>query len=431
MKRALFSVEMNKRTNHLIFFLLAAACFMFARGQAMAQQVTDSRDGEKIKRVVSSGSSGPDGMVSFKLEQGGRVAVDNRTTGKIVVIGWDKDTVEATATSERGVEAVKFAVVETTERTIWLKADYLKRPEDEKPSPEDAKPLPENEKPRPEATPTVTAPSSTFELPPLPVDLPKIIRMPIPNYDGVKEPPTRDGKPIEVHIEVRVPRYAELNVIKVIRSRVEVTGIETPIVVLGDRSDVVLKNVREAEVRTRSGGVSIEDTSGFVEVVTASGPVSVRRAENNVRVLTISGNIELECVEGRVNVDSADGAVTLLNVQGDVEANASNSIVRWAGAIRGDGRYHLKTMSGSVEMAVRDKPPGFTAALSSYTGTIENDFQLQLKQSIEQHLEGEINRRIVGRHGDGQAQITLDSFDGKVKLSKLSPAELKECKRKN
>jgi DUF4097 and DUF4098 domain-containing protein YvlB len=148
-------------------------------------------------------------------------------------------------------------------------------------------------------------------------------------------------------------------------------------------------------------------------------------------VLTISGDIELECVDGRVNVDSADGSITLTNVQGDVEANASNSIVRWTGAIRGDGRYHLKTMSGAVEMAVRDKPPGFTAALSSYSGTIENDFQLQLKQSVEQHLEGEINRRIVGRLGNGQAQITLDSFDGKVKLSRIAPAELKECKKKN
>jgi hypothetical protein len=88
-------------------------------------------------------------------------------------------------------------------------------------------------------------------------------------------------------------------------------------------------------------------------------------------------------------------------------------------------------MSGSVEMAVRDKTPGFTAALSSYRGTIENDFQLQIKQSTEQHQEGDVNRRIVGRHGNGQAQITLDSFDGRVKLAKLAPGALKECKSQN
>jgi hypothetical protein len=79
-------------------------------------------------------------------------------------------------------------------------------------------------------------------------------------------------------------------------------------------------------------------------------------------------------------------------------------------------------------MSVRDKPPGFTVTLSSYRGTIENDFQLQVKSSNEQHQETDINRRIVGRLGDGKAQITLDSFDGKVKLAKLSPGAVTECK---
>ena len=411
---------MNKRTNKLIFFLLAAVWLAFARGHAAAQQITNPQDGQKIGPPVSSGTSGQEGHVSFKLERGDHIAVDNRTTGRIVITGWDKDTVEATATSERGVELVRFFIKETNDRYIHLKADYLKRPEDEVPRPEPS--------PLPESTAAAPVPSGTPGVSPSPTEMPRKILMP---GDVLPEPPLRDGKPVEVHLEVRVPRYAEIELIRVIRSRVEVTGIETPIVVVGNKGDVVLKKVREAEVRTRSGAVSIEDTAGFIEVITASGTVSVRRAENDVRVLTISGDIELECVEGRVNVDSADGSITLTNVQGDVEANASNSAVRWTGAIRGDGRYHLKTMSGLVEMAVRDKPPGFTAALSTYSGTIENDFQLQLKQSIEQHPEDKINRRIVGRLGNGQAQITLDSFDGKVKLSRLAPAELKDCKGRN
>lgn len=407
---------MSERTHKVRFFLLVMACFLCVCGHTTLAQQT--------KRVVSTGTSGQEGSISFKLEQGGRVAVDNRTTGRIVVIGWDKDTVEATAISERGVEMVRFTVTETPERNIWLKADYLKRLEDERPRVEAT--------PRPEATPNVSAPTPALELPPLPADLPGQIRVPASKHDGVIEPPVRgDGKSVEVHLEVRVPRYTQIDLIRVIRSRVEVTGIETSIVVLGDKSDVVIKNVRDAEVRTRSGAVEIEDAAGLVEVVTASGPVRIRRAQADVRVLSISGDMEIECVRGRVNVDSADGSITLTNIQGDVEANASNSSVLFTGAIREDGRYHLKTMSGTVEMLLRDKPPGFTAALSSYRGTIENDFKLQIKQSGEQHQEGDINRRIVGRHGNGQAQITLDSFDGKVKLAKLAPGSIKECKIQN
>jgi Putative adhesin len=389
---------MNERTHKVIFFLLATTCFLFARAERVTAQQT------------------ADGQVSIKLERGGSVAVDNRTTGRITVIGWDKDTVEATATSERGIEAVRVSFKETAViKSIWLKADYLKRAEDEKP--------------RPEPPPAVTTSTDPLEIPPLPKVLPGQIRLPGDSkYEGPIDPPMRDGQPIEVHLEVRVPRYAQINLIRVIRSPVLVTNVENPIIVLGEKSDIVLRNVRDAEVRTRSGAVEIEDAAGFVEVVTTSGAVRVRRAQADVRVLSISGDIDLECVRGRVNIDSADGSITLTNIQGDVEANASNSNVLFTGAIREDGRYHLKTMSGTVEMAVRDKPPGFTASLSSYRGTIENDFQLQLKQSGEQHQEGDINRRIIGRHGNGQAQITLDSFDGRVKLGKLSPGAMKECK---
>jgi hypothetical protein len=392
------------------------------------------------------GEREPGAPVSVKLERGGHVSVDNRTTGRIRIIGWDRDTVEATATSERGVEAVRFAVRETPEKYIWLKADYLERDGD-KPPRLDVKPRPEAT-PQSEETPPQESPKESPKIAPAPSTLPLasgrpaimkgpfrlpgIIRRPEAladeDYTG---PPMVDGQPLEVHLEVRVPRYAEIELIKVIRSPVEVTGVETPIVVLGNKGDVVLKNVRDAEVRTRSGSVEIEDAAGFVEVVTAGGPVQVRRAGGDVRVLSISGKIEIECVRGRVNVDSADGSVTLSNVQGDVEANSSNSNVLFTGAIREDGRYHLKTMSGAIEMAVRDKAPGFTAALSSYTGTIENDFQLQLRQSSEQHMETDVNRRIIGSHGNGRAQITLDSFDGKIKLAKLSPGAVKECKIQN
>jgi Putative adhesin len=418
------SIKMSKRTRINIFFLLAITVFLFNFERVTAQQASITQEGQKIVRAASSGETVQEGRVSIKLERGGHVAVDNRTTGRIRIIGWDRDTVEATATSERGVEAVRFAVKDSPDKFIWLKADYLKREGDDAPRPEPA--------PMPEATPITPAPSPALGIPPLPAELPKQIRMPGGSKsDIVIDPPRRDGRPIEVHLEVYVPRYAEIELIKVSRSPVEVTNVETPIVVLGGQSDVVLRNVGEGEVRTRSGSVEIEDAAGLVEVVTSSGAVRVRRAGGDVRVISISGNVEIDCVRGHVNVDTAGGSITLSNIQGDVEASASNSNVLYTGAIREDGRYHLKTMSGAVEMAVRDKPPGFTAALSSYRGTIENDFQLQIKQTREQHQEGEVNRRVVGRHGDGQAQITLDTFDGKVKLGKLAPGAMKECKLGN
>jgi hypothetical protein len=406
---------MNERMLKILFITAATAGCLLALASAsvMAQQVT-SAEGSTAAAVTR----GREGQITVKLERGGKVSVDNRTTGRIVVIGWDKDTVEARATSERGIEAVRFSVQgDSSDRTVWLKADYARAEKFE------------NE-PRPAVPAATSEPSTAPENAAPPAGLPKQIRMPgTSTEDEVDDPPMRDERPLEVHLEVRVPRYAELEVIKVIRSYVEVSGVETSVLVLGSKGDVSLKNVGAAEVRTRGGAVAVDNSSGLVDVVTVSGPVRVRHAGGDVRVLSSSGQVEIECVRGRVNVDSASGLVRLDNIFGDVDASTSNSDVLFSGALRKDGRYHLKSMSGAVEMALRDKPPGFTAALSSYRGLIENEIKLNIKQA-SQHEET-INRRIIGRYGDGQAQITLDTFDGKVKLGKLAPAEVKECKVQN
>ena len=77
---------------------------------------------------------------------------------------------------------------------------------------------------------------------------------------------------------MRVPRYAEIELIKVVKSSVEIRDIDAPLSIFGDKGDVVLKNVREAEVHTRSGAIEIENASGFVDLVTTSGPIRVRRS---------------------------------------------------------------------------------------------------------------------------------------------------------
>ena len=387
--------------------------------------------------------------VSVKLERGDKISVDNRTTGRIRITGWDKDYVEARATSERGVEAVRYRVGDASpQKSVWLKADYARRNEAKtagseskseasleseastetetnsamiktrtgstitKPTPPTA-PMGATAKPRPPAG--GDKPEMTYEL-----------KRDISNDDN--DPPLRDdGRPYEVDLEVSVPRYAEIEVIRVTRSPVEVTGVETPLTVIGERSALSFKNVGAVEARTRNGAVEVENASGLVDVVTASGNISVKRAGSDVRVLSISGAVGVECVRGRVNVDNTDGAIILDNVQGDVDVSTSNSDVLFTSAIREGGRYFLKSMSGAVVMNGQDKPPGFMASLSSYRGIIENDFQLKVKQS-SQHEET-VNRRLVGSYGNGKAQLTLDTFDGKINLRKLAPGAVKECKQ--
>ena len=347
------------------------------------------------------------------------MALGNRTTGRIAVTGWDRDYIEAVATSARGAEYV-LADSESgpSGQRVTLKADYLSQP-------------------WPDPTPLQAPPTS----PPQPKPPTQSQPVPPPGGDETRERERRrpdafelrdfgrlfrrDAAPDEVHLEVRLPRYAEIELIAVNRSEVEITGVSTAIAVSGRRSAIRLRDVGAAEVRTEKGAVEVDGAGGLVDVVTTGGPISVRNVRGDVRALSLTGRIEVSCVRGRVNAGNTEGPIILAEVDGDVDATTVDSDVTFEGLIREEGRYHLKSMSGAVEMGVRRGPPGFTALLSSYRGQVESDFKLNSKQPPS----APAGNRLLGRYGNGRAQITLDSFDGRVKLSRLQPAQREACRR--
>jgi hypothetical protein len=155
--------------------------------------------------------------VSLTVMQGVQIWVDNRTAGPIIVHGWDRDVVEARATSERGQEVIIFGQSEDDgPKRLWFKADYANLGNSDSPTQE------------------------------------------------LKLPPLNGDEPIQIRLEVNVPRYAEIELIRVIRSNVEVTSIDTAVGVVGQSSNVTLKDVGSVEAHTRTGWIVIENARGIL-----------------------------------------------------------------------------------------------------------------------------------------------------------------------
>ncbi len=317
------------------------------------------------------------GRLRINAERGLKVNLGNRTTGRITVNGWDRDVIEAQSVSERGDEVVIMTRGgDPGTKALFLKADY-----------------------------------ADLDQPAVPTSL-------------VPAPPLIDGKPLKVHLEINLPRDVEIGLIQVWRSEVRVTGMKTPIAVSGDQSSVILKGTGAVAVRTRSGNVEVEDASGTIEVGTTSGAVRVRNVRGSVRVVSISGPIEIKCSRGSTRVANTEAPIELINIDGEVDAVTTNSSVRFVGALREDGRYDLKSMSGRVEMILPDNTSGFDATLSSYGGVIETDFDLRMKSPVS---NGTQQRRMVGHFGNGKARVTLDSFEGFVRLTKGLSGSMPRC----
>ena len=327
-----------------------------------------------------------EGSVTLKFEKGTRIAIENSTTGPVVVIGWDRDVIEATAVSDRGTEKVRVKTGFAFDAPVLaLTAVYAERERTEK--------MEED-----------------------PIAIPQRILRDFGSF--MARPFQTNSRSGEILFEVRVPRSAELEPFRVFRSDVLVSGVTTNIAVVGSKSAIRLKTIGSAEVRTQSGEVEIDGTSGLADVITTSGVIAVRNAGGDVRALSLSGRIDISCARGRVDAINTDGPIKITGARADVTATTTYSVVQFTGPIRSDGRYYLKSMSGTVEMETPADSPGFTVSLSSYRGQIENDFELKTTQKP---VNSQTGRRVIGRRGNGAAHITLDSFDGSVRLKKLVP----------
>lgn len=313
-----------------------------------------------------------------------RLELGNRTTGRITVQGWDQNVIEARAVSERGDEVLIVRQENVgSAKCVFLKADYA----------------------------NLDDPANDTQV-----------------LDG---PPMGKTGPIVVHLEVNVPRHIELEPIRVIRSDVHISRVDTPVTVLGRASSVTLKDVGATEVHTRTGNVEIEKANGPVNVTSSSGAIRISKTKGDVTVNSIAGPVEITCLKGRANVSTAQGPIELVEVDGDVEAIAASSSIRLRGELRQDGRYILRSLSGRVEMMLPPSIKGFNATLISYSGLIESDFKLRGSSNIEPatNIEHPVtNRKVIGKYGNGSPQITLDSFEGLVKLSKVTGAPIAACK---
>jgi hypothetical protein len=330
-------------------------------------------------RVDDEDEASEPAQASMKLDRGGKVSISNRF-GMISVRGYDGDTVEAQATGMRDNQGgVK--------------------------------------------TPLIKGDSSRM-------------RIALEGPGG-----RRHGR--ESNFEIKVPRYATVEIVECQESEIDVQDVDGAVSLVdgsGDvqitrvgslsinwqRGDVTVKEVKgRCLVKVFTGEVIITDVAGPVDASSVSGELRITNAGENVKASAVSGEVVIHCVKGRANVNAVSGSIELAGIQGDIDCEAVSGEIVLKGAIRKDGIYRLKSMSGEVSMHIQDDVPGFTVTMMTFSGEIETAFPIKVDSAVQQN---EMNRRVIGRYGNGQARIVLDSFSAGVRLIKAAAADLKTCK---
>lgn len=201
----------------------------------------------------------------------------------------------------------------------------------------------------------------------------------------------RHGPPSEVDLRISAPPWMALTL----------SGVNTNAKVEGIRAPISVETVEgEVDVAGGDGLISLRSVQGSVKLRGARGRISVNSVNEDVEVANSTGDIMAETVNGEITLETVDAAT--------VDASTINGDITYAGPIRTEGRYSLSTHNGDILLTV---PEGTSAnvSVSTFNGDFESEFPVPLSGTRK-------GKGFSFTLGSGSAQVTLESFQGTIRL---------------
>jgi DUF4097 and DUF4098 domain-containing protein YvlB len=202
--------------------------------------------------------------------------------------------------------------------------------------------------------------------------------------------------PGSVDYELTVPTWMPL----------DLHGMSAEIDVEGTRATVTAKSIN-GDVRVKGG----------VEMVSASslqGEVEVADAKARVEANSTNAGVKLRRIDGDVTAESLNGMIVLDDVASkSLEASTVNGSIVFVGRILEGGLYNLSTHNGTLLVGLPEKPD-VTVSVATFSGDFSSSFPLELDTGRRG------NRRFHFTLGSGSAKLELESFQGGVRLARLS-----------
>jgi hypothetical protein len=442
---------MNKKTLTAVI-----VAFVMLHGTALQLNMHARAQEPSVPRAPGSPVSinNQAGRVQIKLERGNRVAISNRY-GRITITGWDSDMVEATASSERGAEAVQVEMTAdpAAARNV-LALTVPGRPGQREPFPfvyanpnielspriytipNLNPPYEPRSTPAPRAEPAPQAQGGATTPPPAAKPTPakpgkvspqgndnddgNVIIMPVP--DIAETPGTNITTPQQPRRPTAVARGtgrgtgvgrgvgsgtasgSGIGGVGGVGSVGSVGGI-------GGTGGSISLNVRMPRyalldtIEVRSGDVNISDIDGPVSISGGSSNITVNRV-GALEVRARTGNINVDGVEGLVYIIATSGRIAVRRAGGDVRATSINGDINIQ-CVRGRvdagnarGGIVLNAVEGDVEASTTD-------ADINFTGVIRREGRYRLKS-----MEGRVIMAIPENSAGFTA--TLSSYNNDV-----------------
>jgi DUF4097 and DUF4098 domain-containing protein YvlB len=206
---------------------------------------------------------------------------------------------------------------------------------------------------------------------------------------------------------VEVPRDTEVNSSSVSGSQ-NVRNLRGPVQASSVSGEVRARDIgREVRLSSTSGSVTAENCGDDVRATSVSGSVTVISAKGDVLAHSVSGNVEVRQPGGRVDANTSSGTVDVRGSDGDVKAHATAGRLTVEGNPGGNNYWDLKTVSGTVNIAV-PASASFHLSAGAVTGQISAQVPLMIEEQGKHSLRA--------RMGDGGGRVEIHTVSGAIEV---------------
>lgn len=171
-------------------------------------------------------------------------------------------------------------------------------------------------------------------------------------------------------------------------------------------------------LHTNNGTIKLRTVTGQIDVSTQNGNIEIGDTTNTVHAATVNGSIAIDQAHGNINATTHNGNITINNCFKSVLAKTENGKMSvQCKHIPATGKIHLEALS-SIQLHV---PQNTNADLHihSKNGTVTSEHYVTLKPQttkLNSKAWSQFKHTINGTLGTGEAQITMTSTNGNIKL---------------
>jgi DUF4097 and DUF4098 domain-containing protein YvlB len=174
----------------------------------------------------------------------------------------------------------------------------------------------------------------------------------------------------------------------------------------------------ELQIRTDSGGVTVENVHGDMAFDTVAADLSLQDVVGYLVIKSIGGSLLCTRCAGRLEATSISGNFQLLQpVMDNVRVQTSSGNILFDGDFQNRGIYILKNYSGTIEVRFSSKD-SFDVNASSLYGKVVNQAPVVPDRHQMPAPHGNMAESLFGSMNEGHAKVELSSFSGTIKILK-------------